>query len=195
MICQSCGKEIPSESRFCLHCGFRVPDETPKPVVNTSPLFTLEVTDFKACGPAIVESGYLNERLRRGFEFTILLRDSDGRAIVSDGELIAALKGPYPNASSSPHLLEPGQKMARSIGTRTDILWHRNFVLKATDFRLQSIKNASPTSDAVPFFAYSYHETAPILSVDADYSVELHTWFIMPTNQCLYQASVAPWSR
>lgn len=195
MLCESCGKEIPSESRFCLHCGFRVPDDVPKPLVNTSPLFTLQVTDFRTCGPTIVESGYLNERLRRGLEFTILLRDSNGSAIVSDGELIAALKGPYPNASSSPHLLEPSQKMARSIGLRTDILWHRDFVLRSTDFRLQSIKNTNSTSDTLSSFAYSYHETAPILSVDADYYVELHTWFVMPTNQCLYQAAVTCWSR
>jgi zinc-ribbon domain len=194
MICPSCGKEIPGASKFCLYCGSRVPT-APEPVVEMTPQFALDVADFKACGPTIVESGYLNERLRRGFEFTILLRDANSSAIVSDGELIVALKGPYPNASSSPHLFEPSQKAARSIGTRTDILWHRSFVLKTTDFRLQGIKNSGSTSDALPFFAYSYHETAPILSIDADYCVELHAWFVMPTNECLYQASVAVWSR
>ena len=196
MICQSCGKEIPDESRFCLYCGFRAPTEEPKPVVAPSPLFSLEVVDFKACGPTIVESGYLNERLRRGFEFTICVRDSSGIPIVSEGELTVALKGPYPNNSSSPHLLEPTSKMARSIGTRTDILWHRSFVLKRTDFGIHSGQETDlGPADAAPFLAYSYHETAPILSVDADYYVELHTWFVMPTNQCLYQASVALWSR
>ena len=196
MICPSCSKHIPTESRFCLYCGTRLPTVTFMPVKKTSPSFSLEVVEFGTCGQTIVERGYLNERLRRGFEFAIAVRDSDGKGMRTDGELIVALKGPFPNAASSPHLLGPILKTARNIGAGTDILWHRSFALKTSDFAARTIKNTAPGSDSEKSsLVYSYREIAPILSVDADYCVELHAWFILTTGQCLYQAATTIWSQ
>lgn len=196
MICPSCSKHIPAESRFCLYCGTRLPTVTPIPVKKSSPSLSLEVVEFGTCGQTMVERGYLNERLRRGFEFAVALRDSNGKRIRSDGELIVALRGPYPNAASSPHLLGPSLKTARHIGASADVLWHRSFALKTSDFASRTIKNAVPASDNEKSpLIYAYREIAPILSVDADYCVELHAWFIMSTSQCLYQAATTLWSR
>jgi len=196
MICPSCGKLIPNESKFCLYCGGRIPAEALTPVDKPPARPALVVVEFRPCGPAVTEPGYLNERLRRGFEFTIGLRDSNWEEIQLDSELIAALMGPYPNASTSPHLLGPSLKTARSIGARTDILWHRSFAIKPGDLESRTIHRAgSPSDSEKPLLVYTYRETAPILSVDADYCLELHTWFILPTGQCLYQTSVTLWSR
>ena len=195
MICPSCSKHIPTESRFCLFCGTRLPTVAPMPVKQVSPSLGLEVLEFGTCGQTMVERGYLNERLRRGFEFTIALRDSNRKTIQSDGELIVALKGPYPNASGSPHLLGSSLKTARNIGAGSDILWHRSFALKGVDFSRPAQDTAPAPEQGESVQAYSYREIAPILSVDADYCVELHVWFIMPTGQCLYQAAATLWSR
>ena len=196
MICPSCSKHIPTESRFCLFCGTRLPTVAPMPVRPVAPSLALEVVEFGTCGQTMVERGYLNERLRRGFEFAIAVRDSNRKAIQSDGELIVALKGPYPNASGSPHLLGSSLKTARNIGASSDILWHRNFALKMDDFASRTPQDAETTQDTEESSrVYSYREIAPILSVDADYCVELHAWFIMPTGQCLYQAAATLWSR
>lgn len=196
MNCPSCSQPVPPQSKFCLHCGFRIHRETVAPVIKSFPLLSLEVVEFRACGPIVVEKGYLNERLRRGFEFAIALRDSSGKEIRTDGELVAALRGPYPNASTGPHTLEPSPKTARSIGARTDILWHRNFALKKSDFVSRTIRIPESVNDNQESLqVYAYHEVAPILSVDADYCVELHAWFMMPTNQCLYRAATTVWSR
>jgi hypothetical protein len=196
MICPSCSKHIPTESRFCLFCGTRLPVVAPMLVKQTSPSLALEVLEFGACGQTMVERGYLNERLRRGFEFAIAVRDSSRKTIQSDGELIVALKGPYPNATGSPHRLGSSLKTARNIGASSDILWHRSFALKTGDFGSRPAQDPAPAPDHEESLrAYSYREIAPILSVDADYCVELHAWFIMPNGQCLYQAAATLWSR
>jgi hypothetical protein len=196
MICPSCSKHIPTESRFCLFCGTRLPTAEPLPVKQVTPSIGLEVVAFGTCGQTVVERGYLNERLRRGFEFSISVRDSNRKTIQSDGELIVALKGPYPNASGSPHLLGPSLKTARNIGASSDVLWHRSFALKVGDFASQPAHTSAPAPDGQePSRVYSYREIAPILSVDADYCVELHAWFILSNGQCLYQAASALWSR
>ena len=196
MICPSCSKHIPTESKFCLFCGTALPTVAPLPVKQASPSLALQVIEFGTCGQTMVERGYLNERLRRGFEFAIAVRDSTRKTIQSDGELIVALKGPYPNAAGSPHLLGPSLKTARNIGASSDILWHRSFALKTSDFApLPAQDGVSASDDEESAQAYSYREIAPILSVDADYCVELHAWFIMPTGQCLYQAAATLWSR
>jgi hypothetical protein len=166
------------------------------PVKRITPSIGLEVVEFGTCGQTVVERGYLNERLRRGFEFSIAVRDSNRKTIQSDGELIIALKGPYPNASASPHLLGPSLKTARNIGSSSDILWHRNFSLKVDDFASRPVQTGAPAADQLEAYrVYSYREIAPILSVDADYCVELHAWFILPNGQCLYQAASTLWSR
>jgi hypothetical protein len=196
MICPSCSKHIPTESRFCLFCGTRLPTVEPLPVKQVTPSIGLEVVAFGTCGQTVVERGYLNERLRRGFEFSISVRDSNRKTIQSDGELIVALKGPYPNASGSPHLLGSSLKTARNIGASSDVLWHRSFALKVGDFASQPAHTSAPAPDEQePSRVYSYREIAPILSVDADYCVELHAWFILSNGQCLYQAASALWSR
>ena len=196
MICPSCSKHIPTESKFCLFCGTPLPTVAPAPVKKAAPSLSLEVVEFGTCGQAVVERGYLNERLRRGFEFAVALSDSTGKRIKSDGELIVALKGPFPNASSSPHLLGPSLKTARNIGSSSDVLWHRSFALKASDFASQPLKSAASVLDGEKSaLVYAYREIAPILSVDADYCVELHAWFVMPMGQCLYQAATTLWSQ
>jgi hypothetical protein len=196
MICPSCSKHIPTESRFCLFCGTRLPTVAPMPVRQVTPSLALEVVEFRTCGQTVVERGYLNERLRRGFEFTIAVRDSNRKTIQSDGELVVALKGPYPNASGSPHLLGSSLKTARNIGASSDILWHRNFALKVVDFAFRPVQPSLPAPDhQEPSRGYAYREIAPILSVDADYCVELHAWFILSNGQCLYQAASTLWSR
>ena len=196
MICPSCSKHIPSESRFCLFCGTRLPTAAPMPVKQVTPSLALEIVKFGTCGQTMVERGYLNERLRRGFEFAIAVRDSNRKTVQSDGELIVALKGPYPNASGSPHLLGSSLKTARNIGASSDVLWHRSFALKMGDFSPRSKQNSPPApAHEEAARVYAYREIAPILSIDADYCVELHAWFILSTGQCLYQAASTLWSR
>jgi hypothetical protein len=166
------------------------------PVKQVTPSIGLQVLDFGTCGQTVVERGYLNERLRRGFEFTIAVRDSNRKTIPSEGELIVALKGPYPNTMGSPHLLGPSLKTARNIGAGSDTLWHRSFALKPNDFATPPVPNGESERDEhEPTRVYLYREIAPILSVDADYCVELHAWFILSNGQCLYQAAFTLWSR
>ncbi len=196
MICPSCSKHIPTESRFCLFCGTRLPTVQRMPVKQTTSTIGLDVLEFGTCGQTVVERGYLTERLRRGFEFAIAVRDSNRKTIQSEGELIVALKGPYPNNSGSPHLLGPSLKTARNIGASSDVLWHRSFALKIGDFASRPAQNSGSAPDQQePSRVYAYREIAPILSVDADYCVELHAWFILSNGQCLYQTATTLWSR
>jgi hypothetical protein len=195
MFCPSCGKRIPPESTFCLHCGARVAPLSSALSETSSDSIALVVDEFRPCGAVQIETGYLNKRIRRGFEFTIHLRGPGDRQPKARGELIAALRGPYPNASVGPHLLEPTVEAAREIGAAADTLWHRSFPVDANDFVSPPPYSRAPKSRgerAVP--AYSYRETAPILSVDEDYHIELHLWFALDTGQCLYQCAQTIWS-
>ncbi|MCL4393241.1 MAG: zinc ribbon domain-containing protein [Chloroflexi bacterium] len=195
MFCASCGKRIPPESTFCLHCGARVAPLSPSFSETSSNSISLVVDEFRPCGVPKVETGYLNKRIRRGFEFTIHLHGPGERQTKAGGELIAALRGPYPNASVSPRLLEPTLEAAREIAAAPDVLWHRSFSVGAGDFVSPppySRGLQARGERAIP--AFTYRETAPILSADEDYHIELHLWFALETGQCLYQYAQTIWS-
>jgi len=83
MFCPTCGKSIPEESKFCLHCGAPVLDHTDGPNLRATPPVALEIQGLWPIGPTEIKKGFLDTKVGRGLKWAISLLDSDNQQTTS----------------------------------------------------------------------------------------------------------------
>ena len=97
MYCPSCGKKVPDESVFCLHCGARLSNAVLSQMVTArdTPPIAIKNLFVELYGPTVVrEMGIIFKSMEvgRGLKFGFSLADSNNQPTVSDGTLFAALR-------------------------------------------------------------------------------------------------------
>jgi|GEM_PF-6527054 len=82
MYCSSCGKSIPDESKFCLHCGASINADKPTSLVTPSdrpPQY------IKGIGAAL--NDITDKHGKHGLQVWFELIDSDGKLTRADGKV------------------------------------------------------------------------------------------------------------
>jgi hypothetical protein len=182
LFCPSCGKPIPDESKFCLHCGTRVQENSAGLATRNTPPIALEIQLLRLAGATEINKG--KPLIGRGFEFNFSLFDSDMQFTTSDGELIAALLGAnYPNDSGE-DALPSDIKMAREVKKQYDTRWNNEISIKAGDFKWKNYHTYRGDYEAL---IYRYLQISPLLFIPPKTKVNLHIWFITSDGKCFYK--------
>ena len=90
MLCSSCGKQIPKESRFCLHCGAAIKGKEESPNVNNPPAYIKMV--YRWLIGQTVKKGFLGIGYRE-FQLSVVLADEQGQPMPADGVMRIKISG------------------------------------------------------------------------------------------------------
>jgi len=156
MYCPECGKSIPDESKFCLHCGKPIganQAEHPKPKFSDEP--PAFITDVTFCSYGPTKKGFLGA-VYRGFSVAFSLRDKSNRATRADGEVELQLSG----------------------------IPRFKYQVKKEDFEEVSVSYTYPPGERKFLGCWLRHETPDIYDSDSIRTTEI--WFKTADGKKLY---------
>jgi len=180
MYCSSCGKQIPDESTFCMHCGKRISKHRR---VSENPPIAIEKIYLTKEGPTDVKSKggfFSNAVIGRGFSVSVSLIDSSNKSTISDGELIigliVALHDLHKQLGANPRALQEAKQKA---------LLYKEIIVKKVDFTWETLKYASGNEEVL---CYRYTQLTPLVYfATSNERVYLHVWFRTPDGKLFYK--------
>lgn len=157
MFCPACGKQIPDESKFCLHCGHALPPSAgggneggEKAYLQPS---QIKRVIFYFHGPMEQDGS----RHGRRFVFGVQLADEDGRPTVWPGQIE----------------LEAHKPIGRYGPNSTLGNFRHSQLVEPKDFRISQNGEAW----------YYYYHPNPVFTAEACLHLELNAWFTPQGSQ------------
>jgi len=187
MFCPSCGKSIPDEGNFCLHCGAPVADHDKDLSLRETSAVALEIQGFWLRGPTEIKKGFMERKVGRGFEWAISLLDSENQQTTSDGKLIVVFR--WDTGTSDVvkgKVYKATIKEAYRVAASSEVVWHNEFDVRKEDFKWVTYTSGWSGAESRRL-VYDYLQTSPLLYFKPEIPLALHCWFITPDERCIYK--------
>lgn len=176
MFCKSCGKSIPDDSKFCLHCGDKIKVDQAREILHEAIPVAIQSTYFWTDGPRNIDTGSVFTYIERGFGFAFSLIDSDGRLTICDGKLVLCFHlGVHVLYSSNQKGFNKSKKEATIV---------REFVVKKEEFSWNGYKNRNKQWEDL---TYQHQDFKNLISLTDVSGWRPHFWFIKFDGNLLYK--------
>ena len=188
MFCSSCGKPIPENSAFCLHCGAAISSKEKSRIIPTSPPIGMNDFFIWETGPTDVKESFLSTKIGRGFEVAFNLVDSANKLTASAGECHIALisENVWDKASSGPTLF--GNKPRDIERARRQALFFTKLAISVNDFKWVPLK------DGTENLRFTYFQVAQLVYGPRNEWMVAHCWFQTSIGGLFYKMNYTTWN-